>query len=155
MSRIGASSSMGYALQRSFTVRRSFSKVSALSLTSKKRHGHKISMVTAYDFPSAVHVARASIDVILVGDSLAMVELGHETTQPIDVDDMIHHCIAVQRGVKFTAAENTPLLIGDMPFGSYEFQDTDTALKNAYRFVKEGGMDAVKLEVSALYSCSS
>jgi hypothetical protein len=61
----------------------SSSKVSALSLTSKKRHGHKISMVTAYNYPSAIHVARAGIDVILVGDSLAMVELGHDTVRGI------------------------------------------------------------------------
>jgi 3-methyl-2-oxobutanoate hydroxymethyltransferase len=104
-------------------------------------------MVTAYDFPSAVHVARAAIDVILVGDSLAMVELGFDTTQNVDMDHMIHHCAAVQRGVHFAAVENPPLLVGDMPFGSYEFENTDVALANAYRFVKQGGMDAVKLEV--------
>ena len=127
---------------------RGFAKVSAISLTSKKRRGHKISMVTAYDFPSAIHVARAEIDVILVGDSLAMVELGYETTQPVTVNDMIHHCAAVKRGVEFAAVENSPLLVGDMPFGTYEFEDTDIALQNAYRFVKEAGMDAVKLEVS-------
>ena len=105
-------------------------------------------MVTAYDFPSAVHVARAEIDVILVGDSVAMVELGHETTQPVTVDEMIHHCKAVNRGVKFANVPNPPLLVGDMPFGSYEFEDTDIALRNAYRFVQEAGMDSVKLEVS-------
>ena len=106
-------------------------------------------MVTAYNYPSAIHVARAGIDVILVGDSVAMVELGHETTQPVSMNDMIHHCAAVKRGV--TAAnvpDHEPLLVGDMPFGSYEFDDTDTALRNAYRFVQEAGMDAVKLEVS-------
>jgi Ketopantoate hydroxymethyltransferase len=122
-------------------------KVSALSLTSKKRHGHKISMITAYDFPSAIHVARAEIDIILVGDSVAMVELGHSTTQPITVSDMLGHCAAVQRGVTFANVKNPPLLVGDMPFGSYEFENTDIALQNAYRFVKEAGMDAVKLEV--------
>lgn len=89
------------------------------------------------------------MDVILVGDSLAMVELGHETTQPATVDTMLHHCAAVKRGVDFGAAESPPLLVGDMPFGSYEFEDTDVALRNAYRFVKEAGMDAVKLEVSS------
>lgn len=132
------------------TTRRCFaSKVSALSLTSKKRHGHKISMVTAYDYPSAIHVTRAGIDVLLVGDSVAMVELGHETTQPMTVDAMVHHCRAVKRGVAFAAAgsKTEPLLVGDMPFGSYEFDDTDRALQNAYRFVKEAGMDAVKVEV--------
>jgi 3-methyl-2-oxobutanoate hydroxymethyltransferase len=102
-------------------------------------------MVTAYDFPSAVHVARAGIDCLLVGDSAAMVELGFETTQPITLDQMLVHCQSVKRGVQY-AGSPTPLLIGDMPFGSYEFEDTDVALRNAYRFVKEAGMDAVKLE---------
>jgi hypothetical protein len=128
--------------------RRYFAKVSAISLTSKKRHGHKISMVTAYDYPSAMHVARAGIDIVLVGDSVAMVELGYETTQPMTMDMMLHHCGAVKRGVQQAKATNTPLLVGDMPFGTYEFEDTDIALRNAYRFVQEAGMDAVKLEVS-------
>jgi 3-methyl-2-oxobutanoate hydroxymethyltransferase len=121
-------------------------------LTSKKRHGHKISMVTAYDYPSAIHVTRAGIDVLLVGDSVAMVELGHETTQPMTVDAMIHHCQSVKRGVAFAAVDTEPLLVGDMPFGSYEFEDTDRALHNAYRFVKEAGMDAVKVEVGVVYA---
>ena len=122
-------------------------KISALSLISKRRQGQKITMITAYDFPSAIHVARANIDIVLVGDSVAMVELGHVTTQPITMNDMIHHCSAVERGVSFANVPNPPLLVGDMPFGSYEFDDTDIALQNAYRFVKEAGMDAVKLEV--------
>jgi 3-methyl-2-oxobutanoate hydroxymethyltransferase len=107
-------------------------------------------MVTAYDYPSALAVARAEMDIILVGDSLAMVELGYDTTQPISVETMIHHCTAVKRGVQAAAVaiENVPLLVGDMPFGSYEFSNTDIALQNAYRLVKEGRMDAVKLEVS-------
>jgi hypothetical protein len=147
--------------------RRNFAKVSALSLTSKKRQGHKISMVTAYDYPSAIHVARAGIDVLLVGDSVAMVELGHETTQPLTMDAIVHHCQSVKRGVAYAVASSSssspgsagaggkttidePLLVGDMPFGSYEFDDTDRALANAYRFVKEAGMDAVKVEVSVL-----
>lgn len=142
-------------------------KVSALSLNSKKRKGKKISMVTAYDYPSAIHVARAGIDIILVGDSVAMVELGYETTQPMKMDKMIHHCQSVKRGVKHAAttplvindyndSENSiktttregkiPLLVGDMPFGSYEYDDTDIALRNAYQFVQEAGMDTVKLE---------
>lgn len=98
-------------------------------------------MVTAYDYPSAVHVERAGIDIVLVGDSCAMVELGFETTQPITLDQMIHHCQAVKRG-----APNRPLLVGDMPFGSYEFENVDIALQNTYRMVKEGRMDAVKFE---------
>jgi len=108
-------------------------------------------MVTAYDYPSAIHVARAGIDVLLVGDSVAMVELGHETTQPVTMDQMIHHCQAVKRGVEYCG--NGPLLVGDMPFGSYEYEDTDVALKNAYRFIQEAGMDAVKLEVSESTLC--
>ena len=88
---------------------RSFAKVSSLSLTSKKRHGHKITMVTAYDYPSAIHVARAGIDIVLVGDSVAMVELGHETTQPMTVQAMIHHCQSVKRGVAAARAANEPL----------------------------------------------
>jgi 3-methyl-2-oxobutanoate hydroxymethyltransferase len=123
-----------------------FSSVSALSLTSKKRRGHKITMVTAYDYPSAVHVTRAGIDVLLVGDSAAMVELGYETTQPMTLDQMLQFCQSVKRGVVNTGPP-TPLLVGDMPFGTYEFEDTDIALRNAYRLVKEAGMDAVKLEV--------
>jgi 3-methyl-2-oxobutanoate hydroxymethyltransferase len=134
-------------LMSSMSRRHLATKVSALSLTSKKRHGHKITMVTAYDYPSAIHVTRAGIDVLLVGDSVAMVELGHETTQPMTVDAMIHHCQSVKRGVAFAAVTTEPLLVGDMPFGSYEFDDTDRALENAYRFVKEAGMDAVKVEV--------
>ena len=109
-------------------------------------------MVTAYDYPSAIHIARADMDVILVGDSLAMVELGHATTQPVTMEQMLHHCAAVHRGVKAGAANQEPLLVGDMPFGSYEYEDTDVALKNAYRFVQEAGMDAVKLEVGSMPS---
>lgn len=110
-------------------------------------------MVTAYDYPSAVHVARAGIDIVLVGDSAAMVEMGFETTQPVTMEQMLHHCQNVKRGIEYAAASNAPtipMLIGDMPFGSYEFEDTDVALGNAYRFVKEAGVDAVKIEVGVL-----
>ncbi|GMI04256.1 hypothetical protein TrRE_jg5010 [Triparma retinervis] len=110
-----------------------------LSLAAKRRRSEPISMVTAYTTPSALHVDRAEIDILLVGDSLAMVELGMETTQGVGMDEMIHHCKAVSRGAKYC------MMVGDMPFGSYEVNDDD-ALRNAYRFVKEGGMDAVKLE---------
>lgn len=103
-------------------------------------------MVTAYDYPSAVHVARAGIDIVLVGDSAAMVEMGFQTTQPVTMEQMIHHCQFVKRGIEY-AGSPTPMLIGDMPFGSYEFEDTDVALRNAFRFVKEAGVDAVKIEV--------
>lgn len=126
--------------------------VTTLSLTSQKRRGKKISMVTACDFPSAMHVRRANIDVILVGDSAAMVELGYDTTQPMTLDQMLHHCQAVHRGVIASMNRSNakkpkkPLLVGDMPFGTYEYNDLDIALKNSYRMVKEGGMDAVKME---------
>lgn len=102
-------------------------------------------MATAYDFPSAAHVGRAGIDMVLVGDSVAMVELGHETTQNVSIETMIHHCQSVKRGLEL--ADSGSMLVGDMPFGTYEFEDTDVALRNAYRFVKEAGCDAVKLEV--------
>lgn len=127
------------------TLTRSFaSKVSALSLNAKKRKGKKITMVTAYDYPSAVHVSRAGIDMVLVGDSVAMVELGFDTTQQMNMEHMLHHCQSVKRGLQF--AESGSMLIGDMPFGTYEFEDTDVALRHAYQFVKIGGCDAVKLE---------
>lgn len=106
-------------------------------------------MVTAYDYPSAVHVSRAGIDIVLVGDSAAMVEMGFETTQPVTMQEMLHHCQNVKRGLEY-AGSPAPMLIGDMPFGSYEFEDTDVALGNAYRFVKEAGVDAVKIEGGSL-----
>ncbi len=106
-------------------------------------------MVTAYDYPSAIQVARAGIDIVLVGDSVAMVELGHETTQQLSMEHILHHCISVKRGLEFVKSGS--MLVGDMPFGSYEFEDTDVALRNAYRFVKEGGCDAVKMEVRKAY----
>lgn len=125
-------------------------KISALSLTSKKRKGKKITMVTAYDYPSALAVTRAQMDIILIGDSVGMVELGYDNTQPVSVQTMIHHCRSVKRGVEnCTDLSQLPLLVGDLPFGSYEFDNTDVALENAYRMVKDGGVDAVKLEVSA------
>ncbi|KAL7557385.1 hypothetical protein ACA910_000015 [Epithemia clementina (nom. ined.)] len=131
----------------------SLTKVSALSLTSRKRHNKKFTMVTAYDYPSAVHVTRAGMDIILVGDSVGMVELGHDTTQPVTMETMLHHCGSVKRGVDMAlkGADSKsnlriPLLVADMPLGSYEYRDTDIALRNAYRFIKETGMDAVKIE---------
>jgi len=101
-------------------------------------------MITAYDYPSAVHVGRAGVDIVLVGDSVAMVELGHETTQQMSIETMVHHCQSVKRGLEFSKSGS--LLIGDMPFGTYEFDDRDIALRNAFHFVKEGGCDAVKIE---------
>lgn len=84
------------------------------SLHAKKRKGEKITMVTAYDFPSAVHVDKAGIDILLVGDSVGMVELGYETTLPVTMEQMLHHCKSVARGC------HRPLLVADIPFGCFE-----------------------------------
>jgi 3-methyl-2-oxobutanoate hydroxymethyltransferase len=96
-------------------------------------------MVTAYDYPSAVHVDQANIDILLVGDSVAMVVHGHDTTLPITLDEMLMHCKAVARGARRS------FLVGDLPFGSYELGIRD-AVSSAVRMLKEGGMDAVKIE---------
>ena len=108
-------------------------------LTQKYARGERISVVTAYDYPSAVAVDQAGIDVCLVGDSAAMVVHGHDTTLPITLDEMLSHCRAVARGA------SRPLLVGDLPFGSYE-QSPKHAVASATRLLKEGQMDAVKLE---------
>jgi 3-methyl-2-oxobutanoate hydroxymethyltransferase len=96
-------------------------------------------MLTAHDYPSAVLVEQAGIDIILVGDSLAMTVLGYSSTLPVTVDEMLHHSKMVARGAKRS------FLIADMPFLSYQTGSSD-AIKNAGRFLKEGRMDAVKLE---------
>ena len=109
-------------------------------LAAMKQRGDKIVMVTAYDAPGARFAEDAGIDVILVGDTAAMVVLGHEgTTVPVTMDEMLFLTRTVAR------AARRPIVIGDMPFGSYQVSDED-ALRNAIRFVKEGGADAVKLE---------
>lgn len=115
------------------------SKITIHTLQAKKQRGEPITMVTAYDYPSGLLVEQAGLDVILVGDSLSMVVLGNETTLPVTMDIMLHHCQAVARGAR------TPFLIGDMPFGSYEVSPEE-AVRQAVRFLKEGGMEAVKLE---------
>jgi len=114
-------------------------KVTILDLQAKKERGEPITMLTAYDYPTALLVDRAGIDVVLVGDSLAMVVLGHENTLAVTMDEMIHHCKAVSKGAR------NPFLVGDMPFMSYQISKAE-AVANAGRFLKEGGMDAVKLE---------
>ncbi len=114
-------------------------KVTISDLQAKKDQGQRITMVTAYDYPNGVLVDKAGIDIILVGDSLAMVVLGYENTVPVTMDEMILHCQAVARGAKH------PLLVGDMPFMSYEVSIQE-AVRNAGRFLKEGKMDVVKLE---------
>ena len=114
-------------------------KVTTLSLKRKKQRGEPITMLTAYDYPTALAMDQAGIDVILVGDSLGMVVLGYPNTLPVTMEDMLHHCRAVSRGAR------AALLIGDMPFMSYQASIED-AVRNAGRFLQESGMDAVKLE---------
>jgi 3-methyl-2-oxobutanoate hydroxymethyltransferase len=108
-------------------------------VVAMKHDGKRITMMTAYDAAFARLVDRAGIDVLLVGDSLGMVVLGYPNTVPVTMDDMVRHAAAVSRGA------TRPLLVGDMPFGSYQTGPQD-ALRNAARFLKEAGMDAVKIE---------
>jgi 3-methyl-2-oxobutanoate hydroxymethyltransferase len=115
-------------------------KLGLPELGAMKRRGEKIVMVTAYDAPGARFAEDAGVDVILVGDTAAMVVLGHEgTTVPVTMDEMLFLTRTVAR------AARRPVVIGDMPFGSYQVSDED-ALRNAIRFLKEAGADAVKLE---------
>jgi 3-methyl-2-oxobutanoate hydroxymethyltransferase len=108
-------------------------------LAEMKQNGEPIVMVTAYDHPSAQVAEEAGVDVVLVGDSAANNVLGYETTVPVAMDEMLMLARAVRRGL------TAPLLVGDMPFGSYE-RSNELAVDNAQRFVKEAGCDAVKLE---------
>lgn len=114
-------------------------KITIMDLRDKKREGKKITMLTAYDYPMARIVDGAGIDSILVGDSLGMVVLGYDSTVPVTMDEMIHHAKAVRRGTRYA------FLIGDMPFMSYQISKEE-AVRNAGRFMKEAGCDAVKLE---------
>src|SRR6266852_1015602 len=100
---------------------------------------NKIVCLTAYDYPTARLLDEAGVDVILVGDSLGMVVLGYDSTLPVTVDEMLHHARAVRRGTK------RALVVADMPFGSYH-ADTAESLRNAVRFIKEAGAEAVKVE---------
>ena len=113
--------------------------VTAPEIASRKQGEGKIVMVTAYDYPTAVLADRAGMDIVLVGDSLANVVLGEKGTVGVTMDQMIHHTRAVRRGI--TGA----LLVGDMPFLSYQVTPEE-AIRNAGRFLKEGGAEAVKLE---------
>jgi 3-methyl-2-oxobutanoate hydroxymethyltransferase len=114
-------------------------KVTTLTYRRKKERGEIITMLTAYDYPTAMAMDKAGIDSILVGDSLGMVVLGYENTLPVTMEEMLHHCRAVARGAK------AALLVGDMPFMSYQVS-VEEAVRNAGRFLQQGGMDAVKLE---------
>jgi 3-methyl-2-oxobutanoate hydroxymethyltransferase len=113
--------------------------ITLTKLAEKKALGEPIAMVTAYDYPSAQVAEEAGVDVVLVGDSGAMTVLGYPSTLPVTLDELLMLAAAVRRGL------STPLLVGDMPFGSYEASNED-AIHNAQRFVKEAGVDAVKLE---------
>jgi 3-methyl-2-oxobutanoate hydroxymethyltransferase len=108
-------------------------------LLDKKRLGEPIVMVTAYDYPSARAAETAGVDLVLVGDSAATTVLGYSSTTPVDLEDMLVLARAVRRGLQ------TPLMIGDLPFGSYEISD-EQAIGTAMRMVKEAGCEAVKLE---------
>jgi 3-methyl-2-oxobutanoate hydroxymethyltransferase len=114
-------------------------KTTTLTLQALKARHKPISVLTAYDYPTAIAAEAAGVDVILVGDSLGMVVLGYPNTLPVTMEEMLHHCRAVSRGAKL------PLLIGDMPFMSYQI-DVREAVRNAGRFLQEAGMEAVKLE---------
>ena len=114
-------------------------KMTVASLREKKLLHEPITCLTAYDYPSARLVDEAAIDIVLVGDSLAMTILGYENTLSVTIDEMLHHTRAVRRGVKHA------LLVADMPYGSYHVSPDD-AIRNAARFIKEAGAEAVKIE---------
>jgi 3-methyl-2-oxobutanoate hydroxymethyltransferase len=113
--------------------------VTLSTLAEKKALGEPIVMVTAYDYPSASVAEESGVDLVLVGDSGAMTVLGYPSTVPVTIDEMLMLAAAARRGLR------TPMLVGDLPFGSYEGSDVE-AIKTAQRFVKEAGCDAVKLE---------
>ena len=114
-------------------------KITIASLREKKLLHEPITCLTAYDYPSARLVDEAAIDIVLVGDSLAMTILGYENTLSVTIDEMLHHTKAARRGVKHA------LLVADMPYGSYHVSP-DEAIRNAARFIKEAGAEAVKIE---------
>ena len=114
-------------------------KMTIPDIQKKKQEGRKITLLTAYDYPSGRLIDEAGVDIILIGDSLAMTVLGYESTVPITMDEMIHHAKAVKRGVKYG------LIVGDMPFMTYNIGEKET-VRNAGRFIKEGACGAVKIE---------
>ena len=114
-------------------------RLTPVDIKERKTKGPKLTMLTAYDYHFASLIDQCGIDMILVGDSLGMVVLGYDSTVPVTMDEMLHHCRAVSRAVEHA------LVVGDMPFMSYQTSKED-ALKNAGRFLKEAGCDAVKLE---------
>src|SRR4030066_985163 len=114
-------------------------RVSINEIKEKKSKKEKIVMLTAYDYSTAKLVDEANVPLILVGDSLGMVILGYDSTIPVTIDDMIHHTKAVTRGTK------KALVVGDLPFMTYHVSITD-AMRNAARFIQEGGAQTIKLE---------
>lgn len=114
-------------------------KLPLTELAEMKRRSDRIVMVTAYDYPSGRLADAAGVDIVLVGDSAAMTVLGHDTTVPATMEEMVMLTRAASRGAR------RPLVVADMPFGSFQVSDED-ALRNAVRFVKEAGADAVKVE---------
>ncbi len=114
-------------------------RVTIRDMSKMKARGEKIAMITAYDYTSAIIVERAGIPIILVGDSLGNVVMGHDSTVPVTMEDMIHHIKAVMRGTEKAH------VVGDLPFMSYQ-ADTAEAIRNAGRLLKEGGCQSVKLE---------
>jgi len=117
-------------------------KITAPAIVALKRKGEPISVVTAYDFPTARFADQAGVEILLVGDSVGTVMLGYESTLPVTMEDMLHHVRAVAR------AKPSAMVIGDMPFMSYQVS-TEQAVANAGRLVQEGGADAIKLEGGA------
>jgi 3-methyl-2-oxobutanoate hydroxymethyltransferase len=113
--------------------------VTLTTLAEMQALGEPIVMVTAYDHPSAQVAETAGVDMVLVGDSAAMTVLGYQSTIPVTIEELLMLCRAVRRGLR------TPMLVGDLPFGSYEASD-EQAITTAHRFVKDAGCDAVKLE---------
>eukprot|EP00833_Pecoramyces_ruminatium_P006244 jgi/Orpsp1_1/1180276/evm.model.c7180000072759.1 len=114
-------------------------KVTLNTLNNLYKKGEPITMLTAHDYPSGLFVEKGGVDTCLIGDSLGMVTLGYNSTNPVTMDDMVRHCQAVCRGAK------SPFIVCDMPFGSYEASIED-AVRNAVRLIAEGNAEAVKLE---------
>jgi 3-methyl-2-oxobutanoate hydroxymethyltransferase len=115
------------------------SKITVPLILERKLRGEKITALTAYDYPTARLVDEAGIDILLVGDSLAQVVLGYDSTVPVTSDEMLHHLRAARRGVR------RALLVADLPYGSYHLGERDT-LRTSLRFIKQGGAEAIKIE---------
>lgn len=114
-------------------------RVTVRDIARYKSEGRRFAMLTAYDYPTARILDETGIPILLVGDSLGQVELGYDTTLPVTMEEILHHCRAVARGAQ------SALLVGDLPFGSYQVS-IEEGIRNATRLLKEGGMHAVKFE---------